>query len=196
MLALLAKAIVTFVVTNIDDLLILSVYFGSPAYNAKNVVAGQYLGIITLIFISVAGAILGSALENHWLSLLGIVPVIIGVKDLLSSKEKETEDTEVKTRATQFQFLNVALVTIANGGDNIGVYMPLFANLSYNEISGFVIVFLVLTGLWCGFAYYLTQHPLLKDVFARYGKRILPYFLILLGIDIMRDFLRWAAGSD
>jgi cadmium resistance protein CadD (predicted permease) len=71
------------------------------------------------------------------------------------------------------------------------VYMPLFANLSRGEISIFIVTFLALTAVWCRLAYYLTRHPLLKNLFGRYGKRILPYFLILLGLDIMWDFLRW-----
>jgi cadmium resistance protein CadD (predicted permease) len=196
MIALLGKAIITFAITNIDDLLILSVYFGNARFHSRSIVAGQYLGIVILVLVSLVGILLGSVLENHWLSLLGIVPVMLGIKDLLFSGDDDgTSVAEERSLRTRFQFLNVAFVTIANGGDNIGVYMPLFANLSRFEISGFVIVFLILTGVWCGFAYYLTRHPLIKDVFARYGKRILPYFLIVLGIDIMWDFLRWVTSS-
>jgi cadmium resistance protein CadD (predicted permease) len=192
MIGLLIKAIITFVVTNVDDLLILSVYFSSSRFRPGNIVIGQYLGIIALVLISLVGALLGSVLENQWLSLLGIIPVALGIKDLFfSSDETDSPGIEEKNTRTRFQFLNVSLVTIANGGDNIGVYMPLFANLSRGEISIFVVTFLALTAVWCQLAYYLMRHPLLKDLFGRYGKRILPYFLILLGFDIMWDFLRW-----
>ena len=119
-------AVVTFVITNIDDLLILSVYFAAPTYRGRNIVVGQFFGIVTIILISLTGVVLGNFLSDRWISLLGLLPIIVGVKELLSDEGEESEDISIKP--SNLQFLNVALVTIANGGDNIGVYVPLFAS--------------------------------------------------------------------
>jgi cadmium resistance protein CadD (predicted permease) len=181
-------AVATFVITNIDDLLILSVYFAAPTYRGRNIVVGQFFGIITIIFISLSGVVLGNFLSDRWISLLGILPIIVGVKELLSDEGEESEDVSVK--ASKFQFLNVALVTIANGGDNIGVYIPLFASLPDSSyVSLYVISFLFLTGVLCYLAFYLTNHPKIKHAAETWGHKILPYFLILLGVFILKDFL-------
>lgn len=181
-------AVVTFVITNIDDLLILSVYFAAPSYRGRNIVAGQFVGIITLILISLTGVVLGNFLSDRWISLLGILPIIVGIKELLSEEGEESEDFSVKS--THFQFINVALVTIANGGDNIGVYVPLFASLPGPEfVWMYVTVFLILTAVLCVFAYYLTSHPKVKHYAENWGHKILPYFLILLGLYILKDFI-------
>lgn len=180
-------AVFTFVITNIDDLLILSVYFSASTYRGRNIVAGQFTGIIAIILISLIGVVLGNFLSDRWISLLGILPIIVGVKELLSDEGEESEDVSVKS--THFQFLNVALVTIANGGDNIGVYIPLFASLPDPDfVTLYIIVFLILTAVMCYLAYYLTNHPRIKHHAENWGHKILPYFLILLGLYILKDF--------
>ena len=181
-------AVVTFVITNIDDLLILSVYFAAPKYRGRNIVVGQFFGIIAIIVISLIGVVLGNFLSDRWISLLGILPIIVGVKELLSNEGDEEDDISVKS--SNFQFLNVALVTIANGGDNIGVYIPLFASLpDSNFVVLYIAIFILLTAVLCYFAYYLVNHPKIKHYAATWGHKILPYFLILLGVYILKDFL-------
>ena len=181
-------AVVTFVITNIDDLLILSVYFAAPTYRGRNIVVGQFFGIVTIILISLTGVVLGNFLSDRWISLLGLLPIIVGVKELLSDEGEESEDISIKP--SNLQFLNVALVTIANGGDNIGVYVPLFASLpNPSYVSLYVITFLLLTAVLCYFAYFLTNHPKIKHYAETWGHKILPYFLIVLGIFILKDFV-------
>lgn len=181
-------AVITFVITNIDDLLILSVYFSAPTYRGRNIVIGQFFGIITIILISLSGVVLGNFLSDRWISLLGVLPIIVGVKELLSDEGEEREDVSLKS--SRFQFLNVALVTIANGGDNIGVYVPLFASLpDASYVSWYITIFLLLTGVLCFLAFYLTNHPKIKHHTETWGHKILPYFLILLGIYILKDFV-------
>lgn len=193
MLSQVGIAIVTFAITNIDDLLILSIYFANPEYKTRNIIAGQYLGIISLIVISLIGLLLGALLPDHWISLLGIVPLALGIKGLFLLRKSDVEDEqeEINSKHSSLQYLNVAFVTIANGGDNVGVYAPLFANLSAFDLTIHISVFLLLTAVWCILSYYITNHPTVKLVFEKHGKVILPCFLILLGLFIMKHFGEW-----
>jgi cadmium resistance protein CadD (predicted permease) len=182
-------AIITFLLTNIDDLLILSVYFANREYRTRNIVIGQYVGIATLIIISLLGLVLGELVPERWVSLLGIFPIFLGIKELLSQNKSKSggNDDETIQQRSNFQFVNVALVTIANGGDNIGVYTTLFATAEREHIPLYIMIFFILTGFWCLLSYYLVAHPLVKTVFSRFGKRMLPFFLILLGLFILKD---------
>lgn len=180
-------------ITNIDDLLILSMYFASSRFRTKNIVLGQYLGIVTLIAVSFTGFLIGRILNQQWVSLLGLFPLLLGIKDVLALKSKDEDpgDKGEQIKETKFQFINVALVTIANGGDNIGVYAPLFANIELYLIFLYVSIFIFLTGAWCLLGFLITKHPEVKTIFSKHGKTILPVFLMALGLFILKDFMIW-----
>ena len=85
------------------------------------------------------------------------------------------------------RWLTVSAVTISNGGDNIGVYVPLFANSTIAEIVVIAIIFTLLVAVWCTIGYTLVKAPLIGDPLRRYGHRILPFVLIGLGIYILAE---------
>ncbi|HEY9827308.1 MAG TPA: cadmium resistance transporter, partial [Stenomitos sp.] len=78
----------------------------------------------------------------------------------------------------------VAAVTLANGGDNIGIYVPLFANSTRFELGIMLGVFMAMIALWCFIAQYLARHPWFARPLTRYGHRIVPFVLVGLGIFI------------
>jgi cadmium resistance protein CadD (predicted permease) len=80
----------------------------------------------------------------------------------------------------------VATVTIANGGDNLGAYIPLFAR-SPELIAVFAMVFAAMTALWCALGYWLVRHPIAGAGLRRYGHVLLPLVLISLGLVILND---------
>src|SRR5580698_171212 len=129
--ALLGLAIVLFVSTNVDDLVVLVGFFAHPRFRARDVVAGQYLGLTVLFVLSAAGALLALVIPNTYLGLLGIFPILIGIGKLIALRDDpaatdQTPRLDGKT-ASYGNIAGVALVTIANGGDNVGIYMPSFA---------------------------------------------------------------------
>ena len=182
-------AISTFAVTNIDDLLLLSIYFAHPEhYRQKDIVTGQYLGVFALVTISMLGVILGEVMNAEWIRFLGLIPIYLGLKDLYknirSRNSDETAGLDLSNDGSS-TFLKVALVTFANGGDNIGVYTPLFAVTALNYIYLYLFIFSILIALWCLLGKFMVSHDKLKKIFAKYGKMLLPVFLILLGLYIL-----------
>jgi cadmium resistance protein CadD (predicted permease) len=182
-------AISTFALTNIDDLLLLSIYFAHPEhYRQKDIVVGQYLGVFILVAISLSGLILGEVINKEWIRFLGLIPIYLGLKDLYKNirnrNSNETDDVDLPKDHSS-TFLKVALVTFANGGDNIGVYTPLFAVTASNYIYLYLFIFSILIGLWCLLGKYMVSHDRVKNIFAKYGKMLLPVFLILLGLFIL-----------
>jgi cadmium resistance protein CadD (predicted permease) len=179
-------AISTFVITNVDDLLLLSLYFSKHPNKAKQIVIGQYLGILCLVVISLCASTLGHIIVPSYINILGIIPILIGFKDLYQRYYARHKHQNISDNATgSLQPMSVAMVTFANGGDNIGVYTPLFAGLNVYNIYLYLFIFILMTGLWCLFARYLVRHKRLKKHFARYGKPLLPFFLIILGLCIL-----------
>jgi cadmium resistance protein CadD (predicted permease) len=189
MLPHIGVAILTFIITNVDDLIVLTFFFANPRYKKENVVVGQIVGIFLLVAISMVGVYLGTILHEDWLNGLGLLPLIIGIKELISYLRNRggSPEKEVADQNTGFQFLNVTIVTLANGGDNLGVYMPLFANLHPNYVVVYALVFGLMTFVMCWQAYYLVSHPRMKTLINKYGHIVLPLFLIGLGLYILKD---------
>jgi cadmium resistance protein CadD (predicted permease) len=81
--------------------------------------------------------------------------------------------------------MTVTAVTFANGGDNIGVYVPVFTSLSTSELAVYVLTFLVLVAVWCVAGYALTSRPAVANMLSRWGHVVLPIVLITLGVIIL-----------
>ena len=77
-------------------------------------------------------------------------------------------------------------MTVANGGDNVAVYVPLFAT-AFDAVATYALTFAVMTGVWCTLGYKLVNNNVLGGAIRRYGHVILPFVLIALGIYILSD---------
>ena len=191
LLVLLGLAVVVFASTNLDDLFILLGFFADPKFRARHVVIGQYAGIAVLYGISVVASVLAWTIPKEHVGLLGLVPIVIGAKKLweltrVPHNNEQALQRSFAPRATA-QFLSVAAVTAANGGDNIGIYTPVFAVRSGVEIVTIGVVFAVMTAVWCLLAWWMVRHSLLGRELKRYGHRAIPFVLIGLGLLILYE---------
>jgi cadmium resistance protein CadD (predicted permease) len=116
---------------------------------------------------------------------------MIGFKNIYGLFKKYPVQTEsIENSEDKFNFLQVALVTFANGGDNIGIYAPLFSGMSALDISWAILIFLVMTGLWCLFSIKMVENRVIGIKLRKYGHIILPFVLIVIGIlIIIRGFI-------
>lgn len=201
LLAALITGITSFIATNLDDIVILTIFFSrvNVDFRIRHILIGQYLGFLAIILASLPGFLGGLIVPEAWIGLLGFVPIGIGLQQLFSSGD---EDNTVQTVTCELapnhqrsflesllvpQTYHVAAVTIANGGDNIGIYVPLFASSNFTELVVILSVFLVLVAVWCAIAYYLARHPAVSPILTRYGKAIVPFVLIGLGVFILLE---------
>ena len=187
---LTVTSILAFASTNIDDIFILMLFFANKDYKAKDVFIGQYLGIIALIAISFIGSLIGLLFNQAYIGLLGLLPVYFGIRGLFRlikhKQEERKEELSVNTKNAN-KIFSVAAVTFANGGDNIGIYIPLFATLLMPQKIIMIIIFLIMVAVWCIAARYLSKHPVIVSTIDKFGHIIAPVVLILLGIYILYE---------
>lgn len=187
---LIAIGVAAFTATNIDDIFMLMMFFSSSmTFPVKQLVLCQYIGIGLLVAISALGSLISLAVPTYIIALLGIVPIVIGIKKLVVFRKKNESNSKQAThdkKKNNLIFAAVAAVTFSNGGDNIGVYTPLFAKYnSLRQITALTTIFMAMTAVWCITAYYLVNHPLVASKIRRIGHIILPFVLIGLGIYIL-----------
>ncbi|MBW4683104.1 MAG: cadmium resistance transporter [Microcoleus vaginatus WJT46-NPBG5] len=189
-----------FTATNIDDIVILTLFFAqvNATFRRRHIVIGQYLGFSALLAASLPG-FFGSFIVPHaWIKLLGLVPIAIGISTLLASDEEDSPEAEIEIEQSKSSSLagflspqtySVAAITIANGSDNIGVYVPLFASSEWESLLIILGVFLTMVGAWCYAAYKLTTLPAITQLLTGYGSSLVPCVLIGLGVFIVKESL-------
>jgi cadmium resistance transport/sequestration family protein len=190
-----STAITAFTATNLDDILILLLFFSqvNAAFRRRHIVAGQYLGFAGLVFASLPGFFGRLIFPPDWMGMLGWLPIAIGFSRWLNPDTEDGEmEAELGQAETSFfssflspQTYSVAAVTVANGGDNIGIYVPLFASNTLENLAVILGVFFSLVGVWCYAAYRLVKMDAIARNLTRYGDRLVPFVLIGLGLVIL-----------
>jgi cadmium resistance transport/sequestration family protein len=193
----LSTGLTAFTVTNLDDLVLLTLFFSqtNATFRRRHIVIGQYLGFCVLLLVSLPGFLGASVLPRHWIGLLGLIPVAIGISKLVNpdaDAEEEKPDLSASGSSPLGSFLSpytygVAAITVANGTDNLGIYMPLFATRTLERLLAIASIFLLLVGIWCYVTYKLTQQQAIAQMLTRVGNQFIPFILIGLGTFIVLD---------
>jgi cadmium resistance protein CadD (predicted permease) len=216
LLATIQIAVASALATTFDDNIYLTAFFGEVdrKFRPAHVVTGELIGVSFLIAIALLGASLGVLFPRNIVGLLGVLPIAIGVsslsgrvQELLQNDSNEqriplrNERSTVKRvtpgfvshRLTLWQLLKdrqtygVSVVTIANGSNNLSIYIPLFASLGVSQLIIVVPTIYMAVFCWLGLSYGLTRTPGLSLVLNRHAKTILPFVLIWLGYRILAD---------
>ena len=122
MIRLIAVAVAAYISTNIDDLLLLCAFCAHPAYSTTQIVAGQFIGIGILVVASCDFALTSVVIPLPYIGLLGVAPIYLGCSRVLTRSKSVQRPT-----SSSRQTLAVITATIADGGDNIATYVPIFA---------------------------------------------------------------------
>lgn len=179
MLETVFAAIAAFAGTNIDDLFVDVILFAQADGKAakRAVVAGKYIGIGALVLTGWIGALLVQTISSKAIGFLGLVPIALGIWHIFLKDDSEEEKTDI----SKGMLINAALMTVSNGADNIGVYVPLFAGFDAVQMIIVAVVFVLMVALWCCLASKISDLPVLKRFLVRYRRAIIPAVFIGLG---------------
>ena len=193
MLQTIFSAIAVYISTSIDYLFILLIIF-SQAYTQKGlrqIYFGQYLGTGILVAISLFAAYVLNFIPQDWMiGLLGLIPIYLGIRVAMGGEEEAEEEEVVEkleSRGSNRLFWTVALITIASGGDNLGIYIPYFTSLSVSEIVIAIVVFALSIAVLCYISYRLAKISFVSETLEKYERIIVPIVFIGLGIFIMLE---------
>lgn len=205
MLTTLTTSLISFISTNIDDIFILTILFSQVGKNLskKDIVLGQYLGVGPLVLFSILASHSLNRIQTEYLGLLGIIPIFLGIKSWLdfvknkkrtvsiekdsSANKADLTDETLLTSGLRPHFLNVTLLTLGNGSNNIGIYVPLFSRYSVIDLIITVLIFIIMIAIWCYFSFKLANLSFIQEELHRHQVFIIPVIFIGLGIYILID---------
>ncbi|KAL7892570.1 cadmium resistance transporter domain-containing protein [Trichoderma sp. SZMC 28014] len=177
----------SFAITNIDDMFVLATFFAEASLSKTitpiRITIGQYVGFTFIIIISMIGFGVSLVLPSEPIGFLGLLPILLGIWklfDLLFPTEEEESDS-VGAKS----ILKVSIVTLMNGGDNIGTYIPLFSQAEKAEIAVYVVVYYILLGVWCLVAFLIMKQKHILHVVQRYANIAVPFLFVGLGVYII-----------
>jgi cadmium resistance protein CadD (predicted permease) len=180
-MAVLSASVTTFAATNIDDAFLLTLFF-ARRIPARRIVAGQYVGFAAIVGISLIGVWGALAIPHRWFHFLGVLPLAIGIKRLLQARHATAGDP----RASSESLAAIAFVTLSNGADNIGIYVPFFV-IARANLWMILSVYSALVALWCFVGRWLGNHPLILRSVDRWGHWAVPLVFVGLGIYVLNS---------
>lgn len=185
------SAIGVYIFTSIDYLIIL---FAQLSQNKQkwHIYAGQYLGTGLLVGASLVAAYVVNFVPEPWMvGLLGLIPIYLGIRFAIVGEGEEEEEEEIIERLEQSKanqlFWTVTLLTIASGGDNLGIYIPYFASLDWSQTLVALLVFAIGIIIFCELSRVLSSIPLISETIEKYQRIIVPLVFIPLGLYIMYE---------
>ncbi|HFQ6369833.1 TPA: CadD family cadmium resistance transporter [Streptococcus pneumoniae] len=188
------SAIGVYISTSIDYLIILIILFAQLSQNKQkwHIYAGQYLGTGLLVGASLVAAYVVNFVPEEWMvGLLGLIPIYLGIRFAIVGEDAEEEEEEIIERLEQSKanqlFWTVTLLTIASGGDNLGIYIPYFALLDWSQTLVALLVFVIGIIIFCEISRVLSSIPLIFETIEKYERIIVPLVFILLGLYIMYE---------
>ena len=190
MIEVVIASIMCFIATTSDDLFLDMLFFvqATTRKQVQSIFCGKYIGIGILVLLSCLGAYGLQFVSERYIGFLGLIPIAIGIKEGLENfKKSEEEDFEEQPELSKGFLWSVVLVTISSGADNIGVYIPLFANYSILQMVAVVITFAVMVACWCFLGKTLSSLPYLQKFLLKYKQIIVPVVLICLGVYIILE---------
>lgn len=189
-LSSIAQAVGLFIATNIDDIIILSLFFGrgqGQPGTTRRILLGQYLGFLGILGAAVLAALGAQALlPDQVLPYFGLIPLGLGLWTTWQAwRNRDDDDDAAQLEGKRVSVWTVAAVTFANGGDNIGVYVPVFVSVSWGTILAYCIVFLLLVAVLVFVARWITSRKPIAEALERWEHILFPAVLIGLGVVIL-----------
>ncbi len=200
----IVTSIILYSGTAVDLLIILMLFFAKRKSRKDiiNIYLGQFLGSVSLIFLSLLFAfVLNYIPSKEILGLLGLIPIFLGLKVLLlGDSDGEAIAKDGLRKDNKNLIFLVAMITFAScGADNIGVFVPYFTTLNLANLIVTLLTFLVMIYLLVFSAQKLAQVPSVGETLEKYSRWFIAVVYLGLGMYILIennsfDMLRTVLG--
>lgn len=186
----IVTSIILYSGTAVDLLIILMLFFAKRKSRKDiiNIYLGQFLGSVSLIFLSLLFAfVLNYIPSKEILGLLGLIPIFLGLKVLLlGDSDGEAIAKDGLRKDNKNLIFLVAMITFAScGADNIGVFVPYFTTLNLANLIVTLLTFLVMIYFLVFSAQKLAQVPSVGETLEKYSRWFIAVVYLGLGMYIL-----------
>lgn len=193
MSGVILSAVLSYIGTSIDHIIVLILLFNQTQHRKRDdvsIISAVFIGFTLIVLTSLAARFGLSLFEPDWIGLLGLIPIVLGVRVLFKPVDDEQKAQDEISRSFsrhQSQFVSVFFLMLAFGGDNLGVYIPLFASLDWLGITVTLLIYYGLTGIMLAAAYKISEVKKINHFIEKYERWLVSSVFILLGLFILLE---------
>jgi len=190
LIAIIPIAAGAYVATNLDNFILLVSLLARYRDHTANVVAGYFVCVLILGFTGYWIGAAATIAPVEYLGLLGIVPISIGVYELVQLRRGAEKTYVVKDTSSgglQMVFMTALISQLGNGADTVVIFSILFTD---SKPSADVLILLTLAAMAVIFVVvgiYAVRHPALSKWVDRYAQRAMPFVLIIVGVYVLAN---------
>ncbi|GMA69978.1 membrane protein [Leuconostoc litchii] len=169
-----------FIGVNLDFFVIL--LFLLQKYRFKETLIGYEVGMLLIFTMSaIIGQLIQTITPTWAIGFLGLIPIYMGIKGENDNEESAQNKTKKGIIAVLLMYL------VSCGADNIAVYVPVLATLSFPSLLFTLVYFVILTFISLTLAYFFGQLKIIKIIFKKWGAPLSRIIYILIGLFVIWD---------
>ena len=187
-----AASAIAFLTTEMDDILVLFVLFSRSNGKKENaaIISGKYLALMLLVAsCKTASPSLLALPYEQLFGLLGILPIIIGIRFAINEFSAESSGPSKKAGFKLLALISIMLeslvIGLANGGDSISVCATFFSSLASSEFIISCAVFSLMQALWCVIALSVINADSIHSYIEESKGVVVPALFVTLGLYIL-----------
>lgn len=167
--------------TNLDNLIILSALSHNSGAELS-IRSGFIIASVTVFFLSLCFVMLGYFVRPDALGYLGIVPIALGVRQLLAGTlgPGNTVFDNASTRT-------ISIILIANSADTIAVFGPLFAESKPVVLIALAAGFAASAAAWLVLATYIRLSVGRSERVGSLSRYATPLIMICIGVYVLMN---------
>ena len=176
-------ALGAFAGTNIDGLVTLSGQLVATDHSRhRRISEGQLTATLVVIGLCALGGVGLQSLPHRVLGLLGLIPLILGLRAGYLLLKHRSDDRSVPGGGG---FLSSFGVTLAISGDNVAIYLPILATGTLTTGTISITVWILADLVLIAMASFLGRHEALRSRVGHIGPVVLPIIYLAVGIVVL-----------
>ncbi|MFT6956437.1 MAG: cadmium resistance protein CadD (predicted permease) [Halieaceae bacterium] len=191
LLAISLVTVVSFIFTNLDNLILAVVVLGSRPDQPLPVQLGMVSAAVLILLVSLLALAIGRTIDVGVLGYLGLAPIGIGLYTLFYSGRMVPvagdEAASAKSGSSWAIWLSTTTLLLSNSGDSLALLLPLLVESNADSVMVVAVVFIGCAVVWAVLAKLLSRQPLLMRKLQDRGERLVPWIMIGVGIYILLD---------
>ncbi|MEH6608732.1 MAG: cadmium resistance transporter [Halioglobus sp.] len=190
-LAISLVTVVSFIFTNLDNLILAVVALGSRPDKPLPLQLGMVSAALLVLLVSLLALTIGRTIDAGVIGYLGLAPIGIGLYTLFYSgrmvQVTGDEAAPAKSGSSLAIWLSTTTLLFANSGDTLALILPLLAESNTSSAIVVVVTFTGCAVIWAVIARLVSRQPLLVRKLQDRGERLVPWIMIAVGIYVLLD---------
>ena len=172
-------------VTNADGLMVMLAMMVGRCRPGR-VVLGFLVASSVILLICYGVASFAALLPGVQWGWLGLIPICFGVVEIKRLVFPHWDEPPQRA-GSGGDCARIMLLVLAGSGDNIAVFIPLFAESSHDAAMTMLLASFATGALWCAVVVALASNPRVARAGGRVAQWLLPVILIGVGMYILMD---------